>query len=393
MYSMTPSGMTSAPSSYGLAAPQNSMLPTQQAPAMTMPNAYAHGGRTKRGKLVMAHFSPKELDVLDHLQGKQERCPRTNMRSYTHLEELLKNPHILSSVHHHAHHAQAHHHPHHEQHAHHHAHGGPEHYGHHLDQVAHHGVHGDTELALIGPHTHHVFNKLAAPGTVTNHIDGRPQYWSLGGALGGLWNTIKGAASQAAPYIGAAGKAIMPAVMPALSSAVGGRFGPLGTAAVEGLGSLANKGFDALSEMGSEENRGLASTLGEGANAAMQARQQGMSPLQSAGAGLSQMGSRFGGGVGGAMQGVGGAMREGQGARDIARRGAMGAYHGAGGASSLMNAAKGLMNQYGQGMSPRQIAGSAAAHGLGALQRSIPTRESMQNQDYMREMPFGNQYV
>ena len=137
----------------------------------------AKGGRAKHHKMIIAHFNPKELDILDHLQGKDERCPKSGIRTYTHLEELLKNPHIRETVHHHARH---------------HAMGGdvsmP--YAHHL---AAGGRHGDTELGLIGPHTHHFFNQMAGHATHNPHT-GHPEYFNLGEALSGLWNGIKGGA-------------------------------------------------------------------------------------------------------------------------------------------------------------------------------------------------------
>jgi len=390
MYPLNTNPMSSNPSSDGLAQPQNSMMPQNYAQPqqglntnmMTMPNAYAHGGRTKRGKLIMAHFNPKELDALDHLQGSREKCPRTGMRSYTHLEEVLKNPHLLASVHHHA--------------REHHAHGGEamhqNYHNEHLNNMASHGVHGDTELALIGPHMHHVLNRLAAPGTVTNHQDGRPQYWSLGGALSGLWNTIKGGAQAAAPYIGQAGKALLPAAMPAIQAAAS-RFGPVGEAAANGLGGLASQGFDKLSNMGSDTHRGISSSLGEGFNAAMKGRQEGLSPLQSAGRGLSQLGSRFSGAPGGALQGLGRSMSEGRGYGDMLKASASGAFQGAGGAQGLQNAAKGLMSQYRSGASPREMAGTAAQSGARSMYGSLPTHESMQNQNAYGELPYGNEYA
>lgn len=355
----TPGSMNAMPSSAGLSQPQNAMEPRQQfAPASsmtTMPNAYAHGGRTKRGKLVMAHFNPKELDVLDHLQGKIEKCPRSGMRSYTHLEELLKNPHILSSVHQHAraHHASG---------------GSAGGYGNpSLNAMAGHGVHGDSELALIGPHTNHVLSSLAAPGTLTNHIDGRPQYWSLGGTLGGLWNTIKSGAQQAAPYIGAFGKAILPAAMPAIQGLASRYGGDLGAKAAEGLGGLANQGLDYLQGMGSDQNKAIAGGLGQGLQAGVAARQAGMNPMQSLGAGISKVGSNVGGGLGGGMQSLGGSMQQGRGLADTAKATAMGTYQGMGGAGAVQNAARNMVSDYSSGSAPRAIAGNLGREAYNAM--------------------------
>lgn len=363
----------------------------QMNPSMSvMPNAFAKGGHLKRGKLIMAHFNPQELSVLDHLQGKREECPRSGMRSYSHLEELLKNPHILSALHHHT--------------ARHHAHGGHAqafaegghvqgHYGSDsLNRMAHNGEHGDEELALIGPHTYGVLSRLAAPGTLRNHIDGRPQFWSLKGVLGGLWDTVKSGAQAAAPYIGSIGKAVLPYASSALQQAAGARFGPLGQAAAAGLSGLADKGLGSLSEMGSDAHRGMASTVGEGLGTALRDRQEGEGLGQTFGRGLAQAGSRFGGGVGGAMQGMGRSMQSGQGYRDVLKAGAQGGYQGAGGMDSIKNAAQGLMSQYSQGMSPRQMASGFGERALGNMRGSLPTRESMNNQDMFRELPFSSDY-
>ncbi len=379
------------PQSQAGGAPQPT--PTMQ-PQYNMPNAYAHGGRPKRGKMVMAHMNGKELDILDHLQGKTERCPRSGMRSYSHLEELLKNPHILSSVHQHAGKYQG-------GHAEHHAAGGPA--GHEqyasggLNHLAADGVHGDHELALIGPHTHHVFNRLATGGT-TNPHDGLPQYWSLGGALGGLWDTLKGGANtawngikSAAPYIGKAGSAILPYIQKPLEEAAEKRFGPLGGMAASGLGSLAGEGFGALSHMGesSPQGQGAASAIGQGIGTGIQARMGGATPGQSFGQGLAKTGSRFGNGVGGALQGVGGALGAGKGLRDTAMAGARGGYEGAGGADAIKNAAMGMIGQHQAGVSPRDNLGGMASRGMAGI---APTHESMANQDAFEQMPFSGGY-
>ena len=397
MYSMN-SGMSSNPTSAGFSQPQNAMQPQSgmqsqypmQAYGNRMAsyggnsyahgggvNSYAHGGRTKRGKLIMAHFNPQELDTLDHLQGKTEKCPRSGMRSYTHLEELLKNPHILGALHQNTrkHHAQG---------------GHVTGYAHGGQVDAANGEHGDTELALIGPHTNHILSQLALPGTVKNHIDGRPQYWSLGGVLGGMWDTIKSGAAAAAPYLGSAGKAIMPYLTPAIQNAANARFGPMGGVLASGLSGLADKGFNALEGMGSDNQRAMGSTFGEGVGAAAKAYQGGASPAQSFGAGLQSAGSRFSGPMGGAMQGAGSAMQSGGGYGDIARQTAAGAYKGAGGAQSMLNSAKDLMSQYRGGAAPGQMMRNAFQ---GSMANSMPTRQSMENQNAFNELPFAGEYA
>lgn len=135
----------------------NSSMNTPPTPMM------AKGGRAKHHK-ILAHFNPKELHVMDHLQGHTERCPKTGLRSYSHLEELLKNPHIVGTVHRHAHRQ-------------HHAMGGD------IAQLEQGGRHGDTEMALIGPHTNHLFHQLAGRSTI-NPNTGHPEFWSMSSVLG-----------------------------------------------------------------------------------------------------------------------------------------------------------------------------------------------------------------
>src|SRR5882672_5285334 len=128
--------------------PQNSMLNMTQrlpapyelnsptAPPSGAPQSFARGGRTSKHRMIKVHMNPHELQVLDHLQGRTDYSPQ-GIKRYSHLEELLKNPHIVQSVHHHA-----------RQHR---AHGG-------LTPALQHlragGRFGDSQLAEIGPHTH-----------------------------------------------------------------------------------------------------------------------------------------------------------------------------------------------------------------------------------------------
>jgi len=211
--------------------------------AVAQPSAYAHGGKIKRGKLIISHFNPHELDTLDELQGKRESCPRSGMRSYSHLEELLKNPHILRGIHHHT-----------QQHAAHRAAGGAMHDYHNpqLNQMASSGIHGDSELALIGPHTKSVLDNLlrsTGNNVTVNPQTAHPQYFGLGdilggisGALGklplvgglasGLVNGIGGLAKSAAPMLGGLTKA----AAPILGEVFGG---PIGGMAGDALGGLA----------------------------------------------------------------------------------------------------------------------------------------------------------
>lgn len=378
----------SAPQGAPQAQPQ---MQQQQAPQpMTAgapaANGYAHGGHIKRGKMVMAHMNKHELDTLDHLQGKSERCPRSGMRSYTHLEELLKNPHILSNVHHHV--------------RQHHASGGM---AQQPQQMASHGIHGDNEMALIGPHTHQVFNQLSRmqgykEGDLVNPTDGRPQYWSLGGILGGIGNAIKGGASRAwegiksaAPtighYAGKAGNFLLNAAGPEMEKMAAERYGPLGGLAASGLVGLGKAGSSAMEGLG--QGNSTADAAIEGGSRALGAYYGGASPMQAAGQGLQQASNRFSGPVGGAMEGFGHSLARGQGLGATARNVGEGALAGAGGQSGVKSAAMDLMKRYQGGQNPMQAAGQMAQQ---SAQHALPTQESMGNQNAFQEMPFAGGY-
>jgi hypothetical protein len=328
---------------------QNPPAPYAMSPSMTPQAApqvptYAHGGRAKRGKMVIAHMNPKELHVLDHIQGKIERCPKSGMRSYSHLEELLKNPHILANVHHHAreHHAMGEeagdHHDYHDE---------------HLNHLAAGGMHGDSELALIGPHTHHVFNQLA-DGLTTNPHDGHPQYFSLRSALGGIWNTIKGGANKAGDYlrnngrdiIGSAGKTLLPSLMPGLQKTVANNLGPIGGMVSGALPGLAKTGLDKLAGPGAASNP-YGNIAGQALAAANDARNAGSDWRQSLGHGLGRAGQRISetgvgpGGLGRAMRGTGDSLAGGSGIRDALS----GGLNKVGGTDAIKKAAMDMMQK------------------------------------------------
>ena len=139
---------------------------TQQAPS------FARGGSASKRhkKMLLAHFNPHELHELDHLQGSIQRNARDGRRSYGHLEEVLKNPHIMGAVHQRA--------------AHHRANGG-------RMQTAHesYGRNGDTELAYIGPTTRHLFDAFLGHQSRNPH-DGHPEYWGLDDIFGGIGDAL-----------------------------------------------------------------------------------------------------------------------------------------------------------------------------------------------------------
>lgn len=317
MYNMN----TALPAPYELNAP--AQMAYSAAPPMM-----AHGGRAKHRKMVLVHANPKELDIMDHLQGDMERCPRTGLRSYGHLEELFKNPHIVANVHHHArrnHHAMGGHQPIHHMHSHHPHHAMAAHQN--MHHLAEEGRHGDTEMALIGHHTRHLFDQLAGHPTRNPHT-GHPEYFNLKDALSGAWNAIKGVGSTIAPYAG---------------TALGGLFGgPAGAAA----GMAAGQGLSKL--LGGGENASPAmQTLGQGAQRAYDAYKGGLSPQQALAHGTQYIGGRMGGGVGKALQGFGSAYSQGQGLGSSLGQGARTGFEQMGGTGGLMNAAKNIAGSYG----------------------------------------------
>lgn len=287
--------------------------PTPETPEMS---AFAKGGRAKHKK-ILAHFSPKELHVMDHLQGHSERCPKTGLRSYSHLEELFKNPHIVGTVHKHSH-----------AHREHHAMGG------NINHLAQGGRNGDTEMALIGPHTNHLFHQLAGRST-TNPNTGHPEFWSLGGVLGGLGTAIKSGASsvgrgiqaaapiarQAATSIGQGAKTLGRSALTAAQAAaphVGTALTTLAPMAAQfGTQYLANRlSGEPQEEFNPADYVGMLPEsmqgFGQAGASAYNARRNGSNTRESFGQGLSQLGKGYEGPLGDAMQGFGGAMEKGQ---------------------------------------------------------------------------------
>lgn len=330
--------------------------------------AMAKGGRAKHKK-ILAHFSPKELHAMDHLQGHMERCPKTGLRSYSHLEELFKNPHIVGTVMKHAHH-----------HRQHHAMGGE------IEHLAQGGRHGDTEMALIGPHTHHLFHQLAGRSTTNPHT-GHPEFWSLGGILGGLGSTLKGAASTIGRGLSSAAKAAAPLAQRALST-IGEGARTLGShalsaakAAAPHIGTALTTMAPLAAQLGTQflqsKMQGNAQGEDQGFNpenyismlpesmqglakaglGAYNTFRGGASPEQAFGQGLSQFGQQVGGNIGNAMQGFGGSLGQGKDFR-----------------ASLGSAA----NRFGQGY------GGALGQGLQGLGQSFE-----QNQDLGQALESG----
>ena len=154
----------------------------QQNPMMNGPRSmYADGDHIMmpkpKGGFVMAHFSKSELPALDEAQGKATYLPGTNIRHYKGLEGHLKNDHgFANDIHQSVRHLFE---------------GGKIHQL--RDQAAHMkhmGRGGDTEMALIGPHTKSILDHMAGGESINPHT-GHPEYFSLGGVLGGIGKMSK----------------------------------------------------------------------------------------------------------------------------------------------------------------------------------------------------------
>src|ERR1700735_1977067 len=220
MYNMT---QNTLPAPYEL---NQVSQPQMSQPMQAQP--FARGGSTGHKGLIAAHVSPHELTIMDHLQGGA-KLGKGGVRTYSHLEELIKNPHILHNVHKHAHHNRKHH-----------AHGGAATMGH----LRAGGRNGDTEIAMIGPHTHHLFNQLAGHAT-RNPNDGHPEYFDISGALGGLWNSVKGAAPGIMSGIGSAAQSAMPAMKNIAQAALPALM-PMAQQALSNMGAAGQVGASML---------------------------------------------------------------------------------------------------------------------------------------------------
>lgn len=343
-------------------------------------DGYARGGKVKKAHLTLAHMSPHELNILDHLQGGTERHNKSGIRSYSHLEELLRNPHIRSSVHHHAHE--------------HRAEGGTISHE-ELEQFKHDGRHGDTEAALIGPHTHHLFNMMAGHSTRNPH-DGHPEYFSLKGALSGLWNSIKGAGSKvgslfkkSAPAFSSIGQAALPALTDVASNALGNKFGDVGKTIANMGSGLAQKGLDRL---GGGQTSNIGNAIGSGLGQAIASKHAGQSFGQALGSGLSHTGSQFGSNaLGKGLGALGQGMQTGQGAKDILKNVGSQALEGMGGLKGLSQMGMNALAHKQAGHS----FGESLKHGLiggpGGAQNFIPSSEGMEREALMQELPFAGE--
>jgi hypothetical protein len=348
MYNMTQNRL---PAPYELNQPQVPM----SAPAQSL----ARGGRTSKHKMIKVHANPHELRILDHLQGGPEYS-HEGIKRYPHLEEIIKNPHIVESIHRHA-----------QNHRQHHAFGGLTPAMEHLKAG---GRYGDTELAEIGPHTHRLFNEIAGYPTRNPHT-GHPEYFSLGGALSGLWNTFK-------PALKGIAQAAAPTILPMAQQALGNRFGGIGQMA----GNMLSQGVQSALGPPSESTNPMYQNIGQSLGKAAEAYRGGANPSEAFGQGLNNFGSQMGGGIGNALAQSGQSLSQGRGWGESARRGAQRGYDELGGSEGLREAAghigQGLM-QGGFG-GAREAAGRQMSH---FSQRALP-RPANQGYDQYEESPY-----
>lgn len=293
------------------------------------------GGRAKTSGYATVHMNPHEISIMEHLQG-HSRYNKEGVKEFRHLEELLKNPHILQSSHHHA---RAHH-----------ADGGPTHEE--IEHLRQGGRFGDSTLASIGPNTQHFFNQLSGGGVPINPYTGHPEYWSMGNALRGLWGTVKNVGRAAAPMIQRAmpvvkdiARTALPAVLPAAQEYLGNKFGNFGQAAGQALGNAATNAVGSQEGPGNPYSQALGTAIGRG----VESYRGGASPTQAFGQAVSGAGSHLGGGFGGAMEGMGQSIGAGNSARNILRSGAQSGFNAMGGREGVSNMASNIAHGFGSG--------------------------------------------
>lgn len=373
--------------------------------------AYARGGRAAKHKgMTTVHMNPHEIRILDHLQGMTEHGPG-GVKTFPHLEEIFKNRHIVESIHRHGHNHRAHH-----------AYGG---YTPAMQRLSQGGRNGDTELAMIGPRTEHLFNSLAGHPT-RNPNTGHPEYFSIGPALSGMWNTFKGpasnflksgasslgnlassaasgigraasaaaphiknAASAAAPYAQQIAQAAAPTLLSMGTEALGNKFGNMGQMA----GNVMSQGVQsALGELPEDANP-YAVAAGQGIGRAAEGMRGGYSPSQAFGQGLQHFGSQIGGGAGNSLGEAGQSLEQGQNWGQAARSGLNRGFNELGGRQGMYESAGNIARGLGQGGfgGARQAAGNEMNN---YMQRMMP-RPQMQQMPQRQQMmprPANQQY-
>jgi hypothetical protein len=160
-------------------------------------------------KFELAHFNPKELDELNSWQGGKKLYPGSkDLHDLSGVEKLLSNPEnekkIMTIYEGHAK-------------------GGR--IGDLLrdaDRMRHKGRNGDNEMAMIGPHTERIFNRILG-GRCENPATRKPEYFNLGGFLGGIGKTFtKGLGSMGGHLMNAIPGAIQGGMMAGPEGALAG---------------------------------------------------------------------------------------------------------------------------------------------------------------------------
>lgn len=148
---------------------------------------------------TLAHFNPKELAELDSWQGGRTNLhPHHPLRIMHGVEELLSHPDNERAI---------------MQRYEHHAKGGR--IGELLqtsDKMKSKGRNGDSEMAVIGPNTNRIFNRVMHGGQIKKNkhpSTGYPEYFNLGGFLGGIGKTLSGGINKIGSTLGAGVNNIM----------------------------------------------------------------------------------------------------------------------------------------------------------------------------------------
>ena len=214
----------------------------------------------KKPKMVLAHLSPHELEIMNYFQGGQVLGKHDNVPELSKFWELAKNPHIQEMMVH----------AHREKHS---AGGGvgPQHLSASLDHHRHMGRYGDTRIARMPSDMAEFFDRQIG-GRSHNPHDGHPEYFNLGGLLSGL-SSIGGK----------------------LMGALGPKLGSLASSLSSGAGSAAS----ALSRGASSMAGGLSNMASRASNSLSGGMSSLASRLRGAPAGLPQIG---GGAMGQAPQ-------------------------------------------------------------------------------------------
>lgn len=206
-------------------------------------------------KYDLAHFNPKELEILDETQGGRTNYPKSDLRHFEKLEHLMSDPKVekllMKQYEHHAKGGQI---------------------GDMLreaDSMRAKGRNGDIDVGVIGPNTRRIFNKLCNGGSV-NKATGKSEYFNLGGMMKGIGRTVShGARSLGHMATQALPGAIMGGMEGGPAGALAGGMGSLAMNQMSGGGRKAPQIPQNLGQMGQQF---MGSQMGQN----MQSRGQGM---------------------------------------------------------------------------------------------------------------------